>query len=143
MARYGLEGFGRGRGRPFQKGHRTTGRAKGPRNINSKEARAFIAECARGLGGVQRMIEWAMEDPRNERDFWTMIFPRLLPVHLTGSGPHGEIELDLNVKLSREQFMKRLLEANLPTVGFGVDKPVLEVEAKRIEGNGSGNGGGQ
>jgi hypothetical protein len=51
---------------------------------------------------VQRLIEWAKEDPRNEYAFWVFLWPRLLPLQFAGSGPHGEIEL--NVRLSSEEL---------------------------------------
>ena len=45
-----------------------------------------IAAAADGLGGTERLIEWAKEDPLNERAFWTSIYPKLLPLQLTGEG---------------------------------------------------------
>jgi hypothetical protein len=48
-------------------------------------------------------------------------------LQIVGAGARGEIEV--NVKYSREEMMKRLIERGLPTSFFGIDKPVLELEA--------------
>lgn len=123
------------RGRPFQKGMKKIGGRKvGALNIHSRGVRLMIAEAAHGLGGVQRLIAWAKEDPLNERAFWTHIWPRLLPLQVQGTGAHGEIEL--NVRIKPEDLTKRLEERGLPSFVFGADKPVLELEAPRIDGNG-------
>ena len=47
-------------------------------------AKDAIAQAAAGLGGVDRLIEWAREDPANERVFWGTIYPKLLPLQVTG-----------------------------------------------------------
>lgn len=62
------------------------GRPKGSPNKVSKAAKEAIAEAAEQLGGVNRLVAWAQEDPLNERAFWTSVYPKLIPVHLTGSG---------------------------------------------------------
>jgi hypothetical protein len=126
------------RGRPFEKGMaKTGGRKKGALNIHSRTVRMAIAEAARGLGGVKRLIEWAKEDAQNERAFWTSIWPRLLPLQIQGSGERGEIEV--NLQITPEELDKALEERGLPTTIFGIDTPVLELEAepqRRIEANG-------
>lgn len=43
-----------------------------------------IRLAAEGLGGWQRMVAWAKEDPLNERVFWGQVYPKLLPVQVTG-----------------------------------------------------------
>jgi hypothetical protein len=43
-------------------------------------AREVIAEAAARLGGVDRLVEWALEDPRNEFAFWTRVYPRIIAV---------------------------------------------------------------
>jgi len=82
------------------------------------------------------LISWAMEDEINERLFWSSIWPRILPVQIQGMGARGEIEV--NVKYSREEMMKRLIERGLPTTLFGIDKPVLELKAADRAGASSG-----
>lgn len=31
-------------------------------------------------------MTWAKEDPKNEHAFWSSIYPKLLPLQLTGEG---------------------------------------------------------
>jgi hypothetical protein len=64
-----------------------------------------ILEAADRLGGVARVVEWAMESEQNERLFWSQIWIRLLPLQVQGTGPGGEIEL--SVKLTAEELTKR------------------------------------
>lgn len=65
---------------------RGPGRPKGTPNKITKAAKDAIAEAAEGLGGTQRLIDWAKEDPLNERAFWSSIYPKLLPLQLSGEG---------------------------------------------------------
>lgn len=66
----------------FQKGN--PGKPKGALSKTTKTAKEAIALAAEGLGGVNRLIAWAQEDPLNERSFWASIYPRLLPVQVSG-----------------------------------------------------------
>jgi hypothetical protein len=127
------------RGRPFPKGmKKTVGRAKGSKNLHTRAIREMIEAAAEGLGGTARLITWAMESEINERLFWTSIWPRLLPLQIVGAGARGEIEV--NVKLSREEMMKRLIERGLPTSFFGRDKPLLELKTASPEQVGASSG---
>ena len=128
---------GKPRGRPFVKGQpKSAGRKKGSQNVHTRMVRWVIGEVARQIGGVDRLTAWVKEEPQNEFAFWTQIYPRLLPLQIQGAGARGEIEV--NVKLSREEMMKRLIERGLPTTLFGIDKPVLELEAADRAGASSG-----
>jgi hypothetical protein len=60
------------------------GRPKGSQNKIAKAAKDAIAEAAEGLGGVNRLIAWAKEDPKNENAFWATIYPKLIPVQVAG-----------------------------------------------------------
>lgn len=62
------------------------GRKKGSLNKTTALAKDAIASAAAGLGGAARLQEWATEDPANERVFWGTIYPKLLPLQLTGEG---------------------------------------------------------
>jgi hypothetical protein len=64
-----------------------------------------------------------MEDPINERIFWSQIFPRLIPVRVEGAGKHGELEL--NVKYTAEELQAELLKRGLPLLQYGYDSPPL------------------
>jgi hypothetical protein len=60
------------------------GRPKGSPNKVGREAKEVIAAAAEGLGGLDRLVEWAKADPQNERAFWATIYPKLLPLTLAG-----------------------------------------------------------
>ena len=60
------------------------GRQKGVPNKVTAAAKSVIAEAAEKLGGVQRLVDWAKEDPENESKFWATIYPKLIPVQVTG-----------------------------------------------------------
>lgn len=60
------------------------GRPKGSQNKVTKAAKEAIAEAAEKLGGVDRLVSWAKEDPLNERAFWSTIYPKLLPLQVAG-----------------------------------------------------------
>lgn len=66
------------------------GRPKGAVNKTTKAAKDAIAEAAEALGGSKRLVEWAKEDPANERTFWGTIYPKLLPLQVNGAGENGE-----------------------------------------------------
>lgn len=72
------------------------GRPKGSPNKLSKAAKDVIAQAAEGLGGADRLLEWAKADPQNERAFWATIYPKLLPLTLSGD-PDAPLDLSLTV----------------------------------------------
>jgi hypothetical protein len=98
-------------GIPFQKGERLVGRAKGVPNKRTVEVRGVIQAAARKIGGEERLIAWIKESPQNESLFWTVMYIRLLPVRVQGTGEHGEIEL--SVKIGREELSRKLEERGL------------------------------
>ena len=67
-------------------GRKTGGRKPGSRNKTTTAAKEAIALAAEGLGGTERLIEWAKEDPANESAFWTRVYPRLVPLDANISG---------------------------------------------------------
>lgn len=60
------------------------GRPKGALNKTTTIAKDAIATAAEKLGGVERLVEWAKQDDKNESAFWTTIFPKLLPLQVSG-----------------------------------------------------------
>lgn len=58
------------------------GRPKGAVNKTTALAKEAIAYAAEGLGGADRLVDWAKEDPLNERAFWTQVYPKLLPLQV-------------------------------------------------------------
>jgi hypothetical protein len=74
------------------------GRPKGSLNKTTRAAKDAIALAADELGGSDRLVAWAKEDPQNERAFWTTIYPKLIPVTLSGDKDNplnGVLRLDV------------------------------------------------
>jgi hypothetical protein len=73
------------------------GKPKGAVSKTTRTAKEAIALAAEGLGGAERLVAWAKEDPLNERAFWSNIYPKLLPLQLSGDPdnptPIGVIQL--------------------------------------------------
>ena len=65
-------------------GRKTGGRKKGSVNKTTAAAKDAIAIAAEELGGAERLVAWAKEDAQNERLFWGTIYPKLLPLQVTG-----------------------------------------------------------
>lgn len=76
----------KGTDRPHQVPNGGKGRPKGAINKTTKAAKEAIAQAAEDLGGAERLTAWAKEDPANERVFWGTIYPKLLPLQVTGEG---------------------------------------------------------
>lgn len=60
------------------------GRPKGVPNKLTASVKEAIEAAAQGLGGASRLEAWAREAPENEKAFWTTIYPKLLPLQVTG-----------------------------------------------------------
>ena len=63
-------------------GEKRGGRGKGTPNKVTASVKQAIEAAAEGLGGVDRLIAWAKEEPANERIFWGNIYPKLLPLQI-------------------------------------------------------------
>lgn len=70
------------------RGNAGKGRPKGAQNKTTGIAKDAIATAADKLGGTDRLVAWAKEDPANERAFWTTIYPKLIPVQVN----HGDAD---------------------------------------------------
>lgn len=66
------------------KGTPGPGRPKGVPNKATIAAKEAIALAAERLGGVDRIVDWAKEHPDNERAFWATIYPKLMPLQVSG-----------------------------------------------------------
>lgn len=62
------------------------GRKKGSLNKTTRLAKDAIALAADRLGGVDRLVAWAQDDPANERVFWGSIYTKLLPLQVNVDG---------------------------------------------------------
>lgn len=73
------------------------GRPKGVPNKTTVIAKQAIAAAFEKLGGTDRLVEWCHEDEKNEAAFWTTIYPKLLPLQLTGEdgGPIKVTRIEL------------------------------------------------
>ena len=60
------------------------GRPKGSPNKTTAAAKEVIQAASEELGGANRLVAWAKEDPLNERAFWSTIYPKLLPLQVAG-----------------------------------------------------------
>lgn len=74
------------------------GRPPGSRNKTTVAAKEAIALAAAGLGGTDRLITWAKEDPLNERAFWATIYPKLLPLQV-GGDPENPVIHEIRRKI--------------------------------------------
>jgi hypothetical protein len=63
---------------------RSPGRPPGSPNRTTTIAKEAIALVADNLGGAARMTKWVQEDPANERIFWGQIYPKMLPLQVSG-----------------------------------------------------------
>lgn len=71
----------------FQKGHKGgPGRPKGSQAKTTIAAKEAIQRVFEGMGGWPRLQAWVEADPANERIFWGTIYPKLLPLQVTGDG---------------------------------------------------------
>lgn len=78
------------------RGNAGKGRPKGAVNKTTQIAKDAIAIAAAKLGGADRLVAWAKEDAQNERAFWATIYPKLLPLQVTGGEP-GDAPLSIAV----------------------------------------------
>jgi hypothetical protein len=79
------------------------GRPKGSPNKINKAAKDAIADAAEALGGSARLVDWVMEDPLNERAFWSTIYPKLIPHEVTG--PDGG-------PLQFQEIVRKIVDSN-------------------------------
>ena len=65
------------------------GRPKGSRNRVGQSAKEVVQAVFDGIGGADRLRKWILLDPKNEADYWTKIYPKLLPLQLDGKVDHA------------------------------------------------------
>jgi hypothetical protein len=64
------------------------GRPKGSPNRVHASMKQAIAEAFEQLGGTQRMVQWAQEDPKHLTEFYKLA-ARLIPVETQVTGSNG------------------------------------------------------
>jgi hypothetical protein len=69
------------------------GRPKGSPNKTTSLAKSVISGAADELGGMERLVRWAKESPKNEYAFWTGIYPKVLPLQV-----NADIEANIAVR---------------------------------------------
>lgn len=77
-------------------GKKTGGRKKGTPNKLVSDAREGILYAAEQLGGMDRLVAWAQEDPANEKLFWSSIWVRIVP---------KDVNAHVDGKISLEQLI--------------------------------------
>jgi hypothetical protein len=66
-------------------GRKTGGRVAGTPNKLTTTAKETIAQCGAMLEkNGKTLYEWVNKDEKNEYAFWTVIYPKLLPLQVTG-----------------------------------------------------------
>lgn len=66
---------------------KTGGRSKGTPNKLTSTAKDTIAQCASMLeANGKTLYAWVDKEDANERIFWSQIYPKLLPLQVTGEG---------------------------------------------------------
>ena len=65
------------------------GRPKGVTNKIPRVAKENIIKAFEDLGGVEGLVAWALQDPKNQGDFYK-IYGRLLPIENNITGSDGE-----------------------------------------------------
>jgi hypothetical protein len=68
---------------PFKKGE--GGRKTGAINKATRNAKEAFQMAFDQLGGIERMVLWATEDPDNLKTFYTL-YARLIPTDVTSGG---------------------------------------------------------
>lgn len=85
--------------KPLFGGKAGPGRPKGVPNKTTVIAKDAIAKAAEALGGADRLVAWAKEDPSNEKVFWGTIYPKLLPLQVAGD-PDNPIQTITRIELA-------------------------------------------
>ena len=99
------------------------GRPKGVPNRWTKEAKDVISEAASRMGGVDRLVEWAQSSPKREDMFWSVIYPKMLPINV-----HGDTAKQKLVRIERV-----ILRETEPGVVVDVTPQFLDDEGNEVE----------
>jgi hypothetical protein len=70
----------------IRKRPKTGGRKAGVPNKVTGAAKDAIAMVFEGMGGADAMLKWADANDDNRKIFYSTIYPKLIPVQLSGEG---------------------------------------------------------
>lgn len=79
------------------------GRQKGTPNKVTTQAKEAIAAAADKLGGTERLVAWAQEDPKNESTFWASIYTKLVPLDVNGNHNVNVVDRTALVQAARDE----------------------------------------
>jgi hypothetical protein len=68
------------------KNARFGGREKGTPNKTTRVAKEAMSFAFDELGGAEALVKWVRSDPANEKAFYMTMWPKLLPLQVTGEG---------------------------------------------------------
>src|SRR5262252_1586450 len=128
----------RSRGRPFKKGDKkpeNSGRKPGVQNHRTVFVQGMLEDAVVQLGGLEALVAWVKDDKANERDFWTILFPKLIPLQIHSIGKDSTMV----IKIAHEELAQKLVERGLPPSVYGVELPQLE-DMRVINGSTDSNG---
>ena len=60
------------------------GRPKGAVNKSTRSVKEAIEFAFEAIGGKEELVEWIKRDPENQKTFIKDIWPKLLPLQVTG-----------------------------------------------------------
>ena len=66
------------------------GPPNGSRASTKLAVKEAISLAAEGMGGVDALVKWARRSKENERIFWTILYPKLLPLEVEGEVEMGK-----------------------------------------------------
>ena len=111
----------------FKAGDPRAGRPRGVVNKRTLECKTILEAAVKGKGGVKGLLEWVNRCNENETIFWSIMFMKLLPVHI-----QGQVDTSLTVNVTGEELAKQLEERGLPPVVFGRRVPQIDRKVGEI-----------
>ena len=69
-----------------------------PEDVPEATVKEALALAARGLNGVPALVKWARRSDDNQRIFWSILFPRLLPVEVAAEVDMGRRFTEVTAK---------------------------------------------
>ena len=87
------------------------GRPKGVPNRHPALARDVIHAAARQLGSAERLAAWVRKSSKNETLFWTVIYPRMLPVEASSIATGGQPLIGVQIISYKEIDDGKTIEA--------------------------------